>query len=98
MTTALFILCPRGCSEDLKLPKKTSFEILERLRGQSKLCRIPVVFLTSSDETSDIDRAYKLGANSYLVKPVAFGTLVEMIKALELYWIKYNKSCNTSAE
>ncbi|MCH8745891.1 MAG: insulinase family protein [Chloroflexi bacterium] len=61
---------------DLKLPKKSGFEILEWLRGQSKLCRIPVVFLTSSDETSDIDRAYKLGANSYLVKPVAFGTLV----------------------
>ncbi len=76
---------------DLKLPKKSGFEVLEWIKTKDKLKRIPVVVLTSSSESPDINRAYDLGANSYLVKPVSLENLIEMVKVLELYWIILNK-------
>jgi CheY-like chemotaxis protein len=76
---------------DLKLPRKSGHEVLEWLRQQQTLKRLPVVVLTASSESSDINRAYDLGANSYLVKPVTFGSLVEMVKTLNLYWMILNK-------
>jgi CheY-like chemotaxis protein len=76
---------------DLKLPRKSGHEVLEWLRQQQKLRRLPVVVLTASSESSDINRAYDLGANSYLVKPVTFDALVEMVKTLNLYWLIFNK-------
>jgi len=76
---------------DLKLPRKSGHEVLEWLRQQQTLKRLPVVVLTASSESSDINRAYDLGANSYLVKPVTFGALVEMVKTLNLYWLIFNK-------
>ena len=72
---------------DLKLPRKSGLEVLHWLRQQEGLKRLPVVVLTSSRETADVNRAYDLGANSYLVKPVAFESLLEMVKALNLYWM-----------
>jgi len=76
---------------DIKLPKKSGLEVLEWLRAQSDLRRIPVIMLTSSQNSGDIRRAYELGANSYLVKPAEIGTLVEMVKALNVYWGTYNR-------
>ena len=76
---------------DLKLPRKSGHEVLEWLRQQHTLKRLPVVVLTASSESSDINRAYDLGANSYLVKPVTFDALVEMVKTLNLYWLILNK-------
>ena len=76
---------------DLKLPRKSGHEVLEWLRQQQTLKRLPVVVLTASSESSDINRAYDLGANSYLVKPVRFDALVEMVKTLNLYWLIFNK-------
>ncbi len=76
---------------DLKLPKKSGFEVLEWIKGKKELKRIPVVVLTSSSESPDINKAYDLGANSYLVKPVSFESLVEMVKTLGLYWLIFNK-------
>ena len=61
--------------------------MLEWLRAQEDLRRLPVVVLTSSREPNDINRAYDLGANSYLVKPVSFDALLEMVQVLERYWI-----------
>ncbi|MFH1635603.1 MAG: response regulator [Chloroflexota bacterium] len=72
---------------DLKLPRKNGFEVLEWLRQQPGLRRLPVVVLTSSDDSSDIARAYDQGANSYLVKPFAYQKLVEMVMALKLFWV-----------
>ena len=72
---------------DLKLPRRSGLEVLQWLRQQPGLKRLPVVILTSSRETADINHAYELGANSYLVKPVAFDTLLEMVKTLNLYWM-----------
>lgn len=76
---------------DLKLPKKPGHEVLEWLRAQSGLKRIPVVVLTSSSQSSDVNKAYDLGANSYLVKPVEPDRLLEMAGALHLYWMVMNK-------
>ena len=76
---------------DLKLPRKSGHEVLEWLRRQPMLKRLTVVVLTSSQQSSDINRAYDLGANSYLVKPVTFDALVEMVKGLNFYWIILNE-------
>ena len=83
---------------DLKLPRKTGHEVLEWLRQQPNLKRLPVVVLTASSESSDVNRAYDLGANSYLVKPVTFDALVEMVKTLNLYWLILNKRADVSDE
>jgi len=72
---------------DLKLPRKSGLEVLQWLRQQAVLKRLPVVVLTSSREAADVNRAYDLGANSYLVKPVAFESLLDMVKMLNLYWM-----------
>ena len=74
----------------LKMPKKNGFEVLEWLRAQPKLKRLPVVLLTSSSESSDINAAYDLGANSYLVKPVDTDAFVDLLKTVELYWLITN--------
>lgn len=75
---------------DLKLPKKSGFEVLEWLRAQPTLNRLPVVVLTSSSENNDVNLAYDLGANSYLVKPVDSDALVDLLKSVELYWLFSN--------
>jgi len=77
---------------DLKMPKRDGFEVLQWLRSQPALGRVPVVVLTSSNQTLDINRAYELGANSYLVKPVGTDAMVDMLKTVELYWLITNKA------
>jgi CheY-like chemotaxis protein len=77
---------------DLKLPRKSGFDVLEWRRAEPQLRRMPVVVLTSSNQQRDVERAYDLGANSYLVKPVATEALVEMVKAIGLYWVLMNRT------
>ncbi|HZV33045.1 MAG TPA: response regulator [Verrucomicrobiae bacterium] len=72
---------------DLKMPRKNGFEVISWVREQPGLKRLPIVVLTSSKEDPDINRAYELGANTYLVKPVKFEGLVDMMRALNLYWL-----------
>jgi CheY-like chemotaxis protein len=79
---------------DLKLPRRSGLEVLEWLKQQPKLKRLPVVVLTSSREHIDLNRAYDLGANSYLVKPVAFDSLLNMVQTLNQYWLIINESPN----
>lgn len=76
---------------DLKLPRRSGLEALEWIRGNPKLKRLPVVVLTSSRERSDVNSAYDLNVNSYLVKPVAFEALLELVKSLNLYWMVCNE-------
>jgi CheY-like chemotaxis protein len=77
---------------DLKLPGKSGFEVLSWIRNDSECRLLPVVVFTSSREGPDLTRAYKLGANSYLTKPVRFEDLLDMIKTLNLYWLSFNES------
>ena len=79
---------------DLKLPRRSGLEVLEWLKQQPKLKRLPVVVLTSSREHTDLNRAYDLGANSYLVKPVAFVSLLNMVQTLNQYWLIINERPN----
>ncbi|MGE5394320.1 MAG: response regulator [Candidatus Saccharibacteria bacterium] len=76
---------------DLKLPKVSGLEVLEIIKGHPIYKTIPVVILTTSSETSDMERAYKLGANSYIVKPVDFDKFMEVAGQIELYWSVLNK-------
>src|SRR5215469_1200160 len=67
---------------DLKMPRVSGFDVLSWLRSENALCGVPVVVLTSSNHDADVKRAYDLGAKSYLVKPVGFEALVELVKTL----------------
>jgi CheY-like chemotaxis protein len=77
---------------DLKMPRKSGLEVLQWLRGQPRLRFVPVIIFTSSRESSDIARAYELGANSYLVKPVSFDQLKEMVRDVNHYWLELNEN------
>ena len=77
---------------DLKLPKFSGLEVLKELKTHEKYKTIPVVVLTSSSEDIDIETAYKLGANSYIVKPVEFKAFIEVAAQIELYWNVLNKT------
>ena len=76
---------------DLKMPRKTGLEVLEWVRQQPGLKRLPIIVLTSSNQSPDINRAYELGANSYLVKPAGFDSLLELVKNLDMYWLILNE-------
>jgi CheY-like chemotaxis protein len=75
---------------DLKLPRRSGLEVLAWLRAQPDLRRTPVVVLTSSQQRPDVNRAYDLGANSYLVKPVEFDELQRMLDDVNAYWMSLN--------
>jgi len=82
---------------DLKMPRKNGFDVIAWVRKQPVLKRLPIVVLTSSKEDPDINRAYELGANTYLVKPVKFDGLVEMMKALNFYWLMLAEKPNLAS-
>ena len=76
---------------DLKMPRKSGLEVLEWVRQQPGLKRLPIIVLTSSNQSPDINRAYELGANSYLVKPAGFDSLLDLVKNLDMYWLILNE-------
>jgi two-component system response regulator len=77
---------------DLKLPKIDGLEVLRRLRADERTSLLPVVILTSSKEEQDLINGYKLGANSYIRKPVDFVQFTEAVRQLGLYWLLLNES------
>lgn len=76
---------------DLKMPKVSGLEVLEKLKSDPAFKTIPVVILTSSKEDPDIKRCYELGANSYIVKPVESDNFFQTIKDLSFYWMISNQ-------
>jgi CheY-like chemotaxis protein len=83
--------CPAIILLDLKLPKVNGLEVLRHLKAHAVFRAIPVVVLTTSAENSDIQAAYQLGANSYIVKPVDFEKFMDVARQIELYWTVLNK-------
>lgn len=77
---------------DLKVPRRSGFEVLEAVRANRSIRHTPVVVLTSSNQELDIKRAYDLGANAYLVKPIGRDALMTMARSLDTFWIKFNRT------
>ncbi len=77
---------------DIKLPKVDGLEVLKQLRANPRTALQPVVLLTSSKEEQDMLSGYRLGANSYVRKPVSFAQFIEAAKQLSLYWLVLNES------
>src|SRR5438093_12475944 len=80
---------------DLRMPGTDGFDVLQWARAQPSLKRLLIVVLTSSNVQADVDRPYELGANSYLVKPVDFEEMVNMLKRFEVYWSEINRTPTT---
>lgn len=76
---------------DLKLPKVSGLEVLEKIREEERTELLPVIILTSSNEEKDILEGYKSGCNSYVRKPIGFNQFIEAVKQLGLYWLIINE-------
>jgi len=76
---------------DLRLPKVDGIEVLRQARNHSVWQQIPTVVLTTSRENGDIEAAYKLVVNSYVVKPVDFAAFTEVIRTIKMYWLLTNE-------
>ena len=80
---------------DLKLPKLSGLEVLKEIKSHEEYAGIPVIVLTTSKEDNDIQEAYRLGCNSYIVKPVEFNKFMEVAAQIEVYWCALNTSPNS---
>jgi two-component system response regulator len=76
---------------DLKLPKLSGLDVLQRLRADARSKLVPIVVLTSSSEDEDMLKSYRSGANSYVRKPVEFGAFVSAVSQLGVYWVLLNQ-------
>ena len=76
---------------DLKLPKMDGLEVLRHIKANTRTQSIPVIALTSSREEADVRESYRLGVNSYIVKPIDFESFTELIRRLGTYWLIHNQ-------
>lgn len=90
-STAADAMLPTLVLLDLRLPKVDGIEVLRQARSNEVWKQIPVVVLTTSRESQDLDAAYRLGANSYIVKPVDFLDFAEVVNRIKLYWLLTNE-------
>ena len=83
---------PKVVLLDLKLPKVDGLEVLKKMKADEQTRMIPIVVMTSSREDRDLVESYRLGVNSYIVKPVQFDKFLESVKQLGLYWLLVNQT------
>ena len=76
---------------DIKMPKVDGIEVLRQVKGSAVLKTVPVVVMTSSNEERDVVESYRLGVNSYIVKPVAFEAFLDTVSKIGLYWVLTNR-------
>ena len=86
---------PKVILLDINMPKINGLEVLEKLKADARTTDIPVVMLTSSKESSDIQKCYKRGANSYIAKPVNFEAFTHAIQSIGFYWLLVNQPPTT---
>ena len=91
------VKAPRVILLDLQLPKVSGLEVLKRLKSDPQTRSIPVVILTSSRENRDLTEAYRLGANSYIVKPVDFEQFTKCVQEIGVYWLVSNTAAGADA-
>lgn len=82
---------PRLVLLDIKMPKVDGIEVLRRLKGDAEMRKIPVVVMTSSNEERDVVDSYRLGVNSYIVKPLEFDAFLETVAKIGMYWVLTNR-------
>ena len=82
---------PRLALLDQNLPRRTGLEVLEWIRKESSVPTLPVLLLSGSDYDGDVQAAYLLGANGYLVKPVSYDATLAMARAVKAYWLGVNR-------
>ncbi len=88
--------CPELILLDLKLPKLDGLDVLRRIRADDRTRFTPVVVLTASAEDEDVVRSYRLGANSYVRKPIDFEQFIDAIRQLSVYWLAINRKPGAS--
>jgi two-component system, response regulator len=89
---------PRLILLDLKLPKVDGIEVLRRVKSDRRLRPTPVVMLTSSREERDIEESYRLGANSYVVKPVDYDQFALALQSISAYWVRLNERSRAAGD
>ena len=82
---------PAAVLMDIKMPRLTGLQVLERIRQRPRLRNLPVVLLTSSSEPSDVARAYALGANAFVVKPADLESFIEAVVQTASFWVRTNE-------
>jgi len=89
---------PRLVMLDIKMPKVDGIEVLRRLKADPATRTVPVVVMTSSNEEQDVIETYRLGVNSYIVKPVQFDVFLETVAKIGLYWVLTNRVPHSTAD